>query len=482
MRLTKKIVLTIAIMIITMLISTSTANATTVEITTETLNLRENASTDSDIVAQISQGETCNVISEEGDWYEVSYGDYTGYVSKEYVEVVGEESENNEENNTVETNETDDTNTEAGEDANNNTIDNEQTDSNSEESTTTDENSTTQTHQNITAETTSEVQVKITPLIQGSVIETLKSNTEVIVICQINGWAYIQTDTISGWVRENNLQINNATGNDQNDDNSDSSGDTDTNTTDDDNKNTTSDTNTADFEERTMYTVDYVNIRKEPSTSSDILMVVDQNTALKVVGESGDWYEVETSQGNAYVSKDVLSDTETEVTTRGNVDRTTNSKETQDKTNKVENEASSTSASNSTNSSAKSDKIVAYAKKFLGVPYVYGGASPSGFDCSGYTMYVFKNFGISMPHGATSQSKLGKAVSVNTSSKSSILNNLKVGDLVFFLDYETMNKIGHCGIYIGDGDFIHASSGSGYCVKINSLLPGEYYNLSLIHI
>ena len=53
---------------------------------------------------------------------------------------------------------------------------------------------------------------------------------------------------------------------------------------------------------------------------------------------------------------------------------------------------------------------------------------------------------------------------------------VEAGDLVFFLDYETMDKIGHCGIYIGDGNFIHASSGSGYCVKINSLLPGEYYN------
>ena len=91
-------------------------------------------------------------------------------------------------------------------------------------------------------------------------------------------------------------------------------------------------------------------------------------------------------------------------------------------------------------------------------------------------MYVFYHFGISMGHGAQMQSKLGKAVEANKNSKTSLLENLEVWDLVFFLDYETIDEIGHCGIYIGDGDFIHASSGSGYCVKINSLLPGEYYN------
>ena len=84
-----------------------------------------------------------------------------------------------------------------------------------------------------------------------------------------------------------------------------------------------------------------------------------------------------------------------------------------------------------------------------------------------------------MRHGAQAEAKIGVKVSFNESSKSSILNNLAVGDLVFFLDYETMDEIGHCGIYIGDGEFIHASSGSGYCVKINSLLPGEYYNTRL---
>lgn len=464
MRITKKIVLVIAIIIITMLISINIAKATTVEITTETLNLREEASTDSDIVAQISQGEECEVISEEGDWYQVRYGDYTGYVSKEYVEVIGGESENISENNTA-VNNTSDGNT-----SSNNEATNTENNSNSEQSTTTSENTTTQTSQDITATTTAETDVRITPLIQGSIIETIKSNTEVTVISQINGWAYIGTDTISGWVRENTLKIE-TTSNTDNTDNSDTTDNQDS----ENNTDTTTD-NTSDFAERTMYTIDYVNIRKEPNANADKLMVVEQNTALKVVGESGNWYEVETSQGNAYVSKDVLSDKKTETTNRGNVDRTSNSNETQDKNDKEEAEESNTSTSNSSNSSTKGEEIVAYAKKFLGVPYVYGGASASGFDCSGFTMYVFNHFGISMAHGATSQSKIGKEVNVDESSRSSILNNLEVGDLVFFLDYETMNKIGHCGIYIGNGDFIHASSGSGYCVKINSLLPGEYYN------
>src|SRR5699024_8600215 len=150
----------------------------------------------------------------------------------------------------------------------------------------------------------------------------------------------------------------------------------------DDNSNST---DTTDFETRTMYTKDYVNIRSTPSTDSEnIIMVVEENTALEVIGEEGDWYKVNTSEGEAYVSKDVLS-TERTVTNRGSVDR---EKEETDKTTSTNSEEISTS-SNSSSSSVKASEIVAYAKEFLGVPYVYGGASPSGFDCSGFTMYVF---------------------------------------------------------------------------------------------
>ena len=112
-------------------------------------------------------------------------------------------------------------------------------------------------------------------------------------------------------------------------------------------------------------------------------------------------------------------------------------------------------------------QIIAYAKQYQGVPYVYGGASPSGFDCSGFTMYVYRHFGYSFYHGATAQSnRLGAALSTS---------QLLPGDLVFFDTNGGHDSIEHVGIYIGDGNFIHASSGSGRVI-INSIYSGYSSN------
>lgn len=433
MNLIKKILIVTLITLMIIFLQINISNAASVKITTETLNLRKEASTDSDIVAQISEGIECELIEEDGDWYKVKYEDYTGYISKEYAELIGSTDKEKENNNISEENAVD--------------VDNTVT-----EETTVEENA-------LTGEGTinKATDLRIVPLVSSTVIDSLKSGDTVTVINQINGWSYIYTDELSGWIRSDNITLKgqNRTENKDTDTKSDNKD------SDDKEKNSEDDKNTK-FEEQTMYTNDsYVNLRKEPSTNSDIIMVVEQNTKLNVIGEEGDWYKVNTSQGEAYVSKELLSSEKKTVTSRSSTTKE-----------KYEAEASKASTSNS----VKGTKIVSYAKKFIGVPYVYGGASPSGFDCSGFTMYVYKNFGISIPHGAQGQAKLGKKVSTNKSSKSSLLNNLKAGDLVFFLDYETMDEIGHCGIYIGNGNFIHASSGSGYCVKINSLLPGEYYN------
>ncbi|SFT82154.1 Cell wall-associated hydrolase, NlpC family [Selenomonas sp. GACV-9] len=101
--------------------------------------------------------------------------------------------------------------------------------------------------------------------------------------------------------------------------------------------------------------------------------------------------------------------------------------------------------------------IIKTAKSYIGVPYKFGGTTPKAFDCSGYLQYVFAQNGIAIPRTADEQYKLGRRT---TSSR-----QLVPGDLVFFTTYEP--GASHCGIYLGNGDFIHASSSKG--VRIDSL-------------
>lgn len=102
---------------------------------------------------------------------------------------------------------------------------------------------------------------------------------------------------------------------------------------------------------------------------------------------------------------------------------------------------------------AKYGGVVGIAMGYLGIPYVYGGSSPSGFDCSGFVMYVYAQVGVSLPHNAAAQYGYGTPVD---------RSQLQPGDLVFF------NGLGHNGIYIGGGQFIH-SPHTGDVVKISSL-------------
>ena len=110
--------------------------------------------------------------------------------------------------------------------------------------------------------------------------------------------------------------------------------------------------------------------------------------------------------------------------------------------------------SRATREAREQAKVVQFAKHFLGVRYEYGGTSPrSGFDCSGFTRFVYAHFGISLPHYSVSQYDMGRRVS---------LAGLRPGDLLFF------DGLGHVGLYIGNGRFIHAPH-SGTRVSISSL-------------
>ena len=454
----------------------TTVKATTVTVTSDTLNIREKASGSSKIIAVLSNGAKCDFIEEDGDWYKIKFGSYTGYISKQY-------SKKNE-----------DTSSGTKTDTTKKTDDSDKSDNTTDKSDDTEKaDDSVDTDGETTGKIANDTAVRIVPLIYSSQIGEVKKGETVTIISEQNNWAYIATSSITGWVRidsitgkkitQTTVASTESTTNENENSVSENTVVENTVTTDTKTENTSSNTventtsssgsTSSSYTEKTMYVNDYsVNVRKEASTSSKVMMVLGINTKLTVIGEEGDWYKVKTSEGNGYVSKKLLTSNSPTTSRGGNMlsDHKVSEVSTSN------NESTSSSKRTSTGSNSKQKEIVNYAKKFLKVPYVYGGASKSGFDCSGFTMYVYKKFGISMRHGAQAQAKLGTVVNANKNSASSLKENLQPGDLVFFLDYETMDEIGHCGIYIGDGKFIHASSGSGNCIKINSLLPGEYYN------
>ncbi|MDO4921129.1 MAG: NlpC/P60 family protein [Phascolarctobacterium sp.] len=114
---------------------------------------------------------------------------------------------------------------------------------------------------------------------------------------------------------------------------------------------------------------------------------------------------------------------------------------------------------NRSNSIARNVMRAAYS--VIGTPYVFGGTSPYGFDCSGFTQYAFARAGISLPRMADSQFYAGRKIS---------MSQLRPGDLIFFTTYEP--GASHVGIYVGNGNFIHAGTSTG--VTVSSAFTGYW--------
>ena len=185
-----------------------------------------------------------------------------------------------------------------------------------------------------------------------------------------------------------------------------------------------------------------LNLRKGPSTKYSVIKKLSKGTKVTLVSSSNGWSKVKVGGTTGYVSSSYLS------------------------SKKQSTASSSTSSTSSSSTSTSSSKVINYAKKLLGKPYVWGAQGPNGFDCSGFTYYVFKNSaGKTLPRTSSAQSRYGTSVSKK---------NLKAGDLVFF-DTSGPNNgaVTHCGIYIGNNKFIHAASGQGKVV-INDLTISYY--------
>lgn len=439
----KKVLLTGILTIVTLLTISAYTNAATVKITGEVVNIRKEASTTSNVIARLSENVECEYIGEKGNWYQVKYKNYVGYVSKDYAKLQGKVSNNQENLNTTNTqsntiaqnNNTQTNNQQTNQIANNSQGNNSQ--GNNSQTTATN----TQPTQNINKKFKQNTTIKILPLVHSSNIGNAKTSDIVFVLSETSGWSYIQTDEISGWVRTNTLEEAKNTTTQVNANSSTSS------------KND----NHSTFNEKVGYiSEEEVNMRKGAGTSYSIMKTLKLNTQVTIVGEQGKWYKVKSGKDTGYISKDYVSETK----------KVTNRSLTEPRTDKEEEKIHKTDTASS-NNTIKGTDVIAYAKKYLGYKYVWGGDGSNGtFDCSGFTMYVYKHFGVSLPHYTVSQYNSGKGKKIIKQS------DLKMGDIVYLTDYVTGAPCGHCGIYISDGKFIHADS---TVMKVNiSDLNGMY--------
>lgn len=213
----------------------------------------------------------------------------------------------------------------------------------------------------------------------------------------------------------------------------------------------------------------YVNMRSGPGTSYKSLGKSMPGDLAYIIGINKQWYKVIWNDQICYIRSDYLDLTEVPYENRDSAKEPvffTHGKRTGPKVTVanfkasanylgyVEPEASATAAS-----------IVATAKSCLGVPYKWGGESMSGFDCSGLVQYVFEKNGISMARTCKKQYSAGTPISKSA---------LQPGDLVFFQNTYT-SGLSHVGIYIGDGEFIHASSDGVMTSKLSNTYWSSHY-------
>ena len=394
------------------------------------VNVRENPNTDAAVVTVLDQGQQVVILSQEGDWYRVSANGVTGFISCDYMTVAAE----------------------------------------------------AEADLGYGLVTCSAANIRSSADTDSDTISSVDGEEVVSITGVTDGWYQVDVDGSTGYVRSDLVDP------------------------------------TAEIPAEKIYNYAVIqcaaaNLRSEPDSAATKTDVLYDGSLCTLLEQDGDWYKVQYGDTVGYVLASLVSTTNNESDGSTNVEsfnaivarQEAEAAEAEAAAKAAQQTAAAAPAATEQTSTAaeptyqepayeeptyeepaqeeddyeepayeepayeepsydsgSSSSIVSVAEQYMGVPYVWGGTSPSGFDCSGFTQYVFRQCGYSINRTADAQYSNGSYVSYDS---------LQAGDLVFFANTYSASGITHVGIYIGGGEFIHAANGG---VKISSLSESYY--------
>lgn len=277
-------------------------------------------------------------------------------------------------------------------------------------------------NENITEESNEKILIKGEKVFnllleEGNTLNITKNEETVNVISELNGWIYVKNDNIEGWVRQESLKDIN-------------------------------------YAMQKAYINNYsAKLRAQPSSNGEIILSLTFNKEVEIINKTNSWTEIKANGKTGYVETQFISDKKIAVEVRSSASRRTTT-------------STAKEIPVNTNGIVTGEQVAEYAKQYVGYRYVHGGTTPAGFDCCGFTQYIFKQFGYSIYRVQYDQAKNGVAVEKA---------NLQPGDLICFSNSRGSTFIGHVGIYIGNGKFVHAANSRRGVIISNVDGDGFYY-------